>query len=44
MARIDEQHVGKRHGRFDMQDDAELAAADHLPQLDDFRMEPPVIA
>ena len=39
MARIDEQHVGKRHGRFDMQDGAELAAADHLAQLDHLGME-----
>ena len=35
--RIDEQRIGKRHGRFDMQNGAELAVADHVAQLDRFR-------
>ena len=44
MRRIDEQHVGKRHGRFDVQNGAELAGADHVAQLGHFRMEAAVIA
>ena len=44
MARIDEQHVGKRHGRFDVQNGAEFAAADHVAELDHLRMETAVVA
>ena len=41
---LQEQRVGKGHVAFDVLDDAELAGADPLAQLDHLRMEAPVVA
>ena len=43
MGGIDEQHIGKRHRRFDVQNGAELAGADHVAQLGHFRMETAIV-
>ena len=44
MAGIDEQHIGKRHRRFDMQDGAEFAGTDHLAQLGHLGMNAAIVA
>ena len=44
MGGIDEQHVGKRHRRFDVQNGAKLAGADHVAQLVHLRMEAAIVA